>query len=82
MSFLLSCPGCGERNVDEFRFGGEVTARPEPDAAFERWAGYLYSRKNVAGVSREWWNHRYGCGRWFQALRDSTVNQVRETFWP
>ena len=82
MSFLLNCPNCGERNVGEFRFGGEVTSRPAPDASQEQWASYFYSRKNVAGVSREWWNHRFGCRKWFLALRDTRDNQVQETFWP
>jgi heterotetrameric sarcosine oxidase delta subunit len=82
MSFLLKCPNCGDRNVNEFRFGGEVTSRPAPDAGADQWVGYFYSRRNVAGVSREWWNHRFGCRKWFLALRDTTVNQVQETFWP
>ena len=82
MSFLLNCPICGERNVNEFRFGGEVTSRPSPDAGQEQWARYFYFRSNVAGVSREWWNHRFGCRKWFLALRDTIDNQVQETFWP
>jgi len=24
MAFLLNCPDCGQRNVYDFRFGGEV----------------------------------------------------------
>src|SRR5438105_4577778 len=32
MSFLIKCPHCGDRGVYEFRFGGEVKARPEPGA--------------------------------------------------
>ena len=82
MSFLLICPNCGERSVQEFRFGGEATSRPSPDASAERWASYFYFRPNAAGVQREWWNHRYGCRRWFFANRDTTTNEVRETFWP
>ena len=38
MAFLLACPNCGERNVGEFRFGGELMARPAPDATHEEWA--------------------------------------------
>jgi heterotetrameric sarcosine oxidase delta subunit len=82
MSFLLICPNCGERSVQEFRFGGEATSRPSPDASADRWASYFYFRPNAAGVQREWWNHRYGCRRWFFANRDTTINEVRETFWP
>ncbi len=82
MAFLLNCPNCGQRNVYEFRFGGEVTARPMPDAPQEDWSRYFYDRSNVAGVQREWWTHRFGCRKWFLALRDTTSNQVKETFWP
>ena len=28
MSFLLPCPNCGERDVNEFGYRGEVTTRP------------------------------------------------------
>ena len=28
MSYLLTCPNCGVREVTDFAFGGEVTARP------------------------------------------------------
>ena len=82
MSFLLNCPNCGERSVQEFRFGGEVTKRPPPDAPREQWSHYFYFRPNTAGIQQEWWNHRYGCRRGFHARRDTTTNQVQETFWP
>ena len=82
MSFLLNCPNCGDRNVNEFHFGGEVTSRPALGDSPDLWSGYFYSRSNVAGVSREWWNHRFGCRKWFLAMRDTTGNQVQETFWP
>ena len=67
MSFLLPCPRCGPRDVYEFRFGGELTRRPAPDAPAADWSAYLYTRENVSGTSREWWFHRLGCRRWFQA---------------
>ena len=68
--------------MNEFRFGGEVTSRPAPEATQEQWSSYFYFRNNVAGVSREWWNHRFGCRKWFLALRDTRDNQVQETLWP
>ena len=64
MAFLLACPNCGERSVYEFRFGGEVTPRPEPDASREKWTAYFYTRRNVAGDQREWWYHSFGCRKW------------------
>ena len=82
MSFLLVCPNCGSRNVSEFRFGGELTARPTPEAPADEWAGYFYNRRNTAGPQREWWYHSLGCRRWFVALRDTITNTVMETAWP
>lgn len=82
MSFLLRCPRCGERDVYEFRFGGEVQARPAPDAPDREWSSYRYLRDNVAGIEREWWFHSSGCRRWFQAERDTRVNGVVRTWWP
>ncbi len=82
MAFLLNCPNCGERNVYEFRFGGEVTTRPPPDASEREWTDYFYARRNVAGVQREWWYHRLGCRKWFLADRDTVTNEVSQTAWP
>ena len=82
MAFLLACPNCGERGVYEFRFGGEVTPRPAPDAPQAEWTAYSYLRRNVAGEQREWWYHSFGCRRWFVAVRDTVTNEVRETSWP
>ncbi|MDA4122468.1 MAG: sarcosine oxidase subunit delta [Thaumarchaeota archaeon] len=81
MGFLLACPNCGQRDVYEFRFGGEVHARPQFGASKKDWMDYVYRRSNTAGVENEWWYHRMGCRRWFQATRDTTNNSVLRTFW-
>ena len=82
MSFLLRCPHCGPRDVYEFRFGGEHQQRPTPGAPRDAWVSYLYLRANEAGLQREWWYHRLGCGLWFLALRDTRTNTVQETALP
>ena len=82
MAFLLRCPNCGQRSVYDFRFGGEVLSRPSPDASAQTWTGYFYYRKNEAGLQREWWYHKFGCRRWFQAERDTRDNRIERTFWP
>ena len=76
MSFLLPCPVCGARDVGEFAYGGEVTVRPGGQPSLRELTAYLYLRRNVAGVQREWWYHRLGCERWFQADRDTRTNEV------
>ncbi|MDQ3890983.1 MAG: sarcosine oxidase subunit delta [Actinomycetota bacterium] len=76
MSFLVPCPVCGPRDVNEFAYQGEVTIRPQGDPSFRELTSYLYFRRNVAGVQREWWYHRLGCETWFQAKRDTRTNEV------
>jgi sarcosine oxidase subunit delta len=82
MAFLLMCPNCGERGVHEFRFGGEVTVRPPPDASNEEHTRYFFFRRNVAGHQSEWWYHTFGCRKWFVAVRDTVTNEVDRTSWP
>jgi len=82
MSFLLACPSCGPRDVNEFRFQGEVTRRPGPEPSLRDLSDYVYFRDNVAGVQREWWYHRTGCGVWFVAERDTRTNEVLRTEIP
>ena len=77
---VLPCPNCGDRNVSEFRFGGEIASRPEAVTP-ETWAGYLYMRRNVLGVQRESWYHE-ACGCWFIAERHTGTQEVSSTyFW-
>lgn len=74
---LLECPNCGPRNAAEFRYGGELQARPTPEQSDQdRWTAYLYLRRNPMGVLREWWYHRAGCGRWFIAERHTKTHEV------
>ena len=79
MSFLLPCPNCGPRDVNEFAYAGEVTTRPAERPSRRELAAYVYFRGNVAGVQREWWFHRFGCELWFQAERDTRTNDVVRT---
>ncbi|MCH8222863.1 MAG: sarcosine oxidase subunit delta [Chloroflexi bacterium] len=79
---MLNCPNCGQRNVYDFRFGGEVLARPEPGATNDELTAYLYSRENADGPQREWWIHSLGCRKWFIAVRNTHTNEVIETAWP
>jgi len=82
MSFLLRCPNCGLRSVDDFRYSGEFHERPPGTASLKEWSDYLYARRNEAGAQKEWWYHYFGCRKWFLAVRETTTNTVLETFWP
>lgn len=71
---LIDCPYCGKRPEIEFAYGGEAhIARPADPAALsdEQWAEYLYLRSNPKGRHAERWRHVHGCGRFFNALRDT-----------
>jgi sarcosine oxidase, subunit delta len=75
---LVTCPHCGPRAEIEFRCGGEAhIARPVQPAALDdaAWADYLFYRSNVKGVHAERWLHVHGCGRWFNALRDTVSDK-------
>lgn len=78
---LLKCPNCGERNVSEFRFGGERVKRPSADEmSRETWADYLYTRRNVQGVQTEWWYHT-ACSSWFIAERHTKTQGIVGTYF-
>ena len=77
MSFTITCPVCGKRDGYEFRFGGEDKGpRPEESEiqSPEKWVMFAHMNKCVAGVQKEWWFHRDGCGSWFTIFRDTTSN--------
>lgn len=77
MSLRIPCPHCGLREAEEFRYGGEVRSRPGVDSPPEAWVDYSFLRQNVAGMQKEWWFHRLGCGQWFNLERDTVNNQIK-----
>jgi heterotetrameric sarcosine oxidase delta subunit len=82
VSYLLTCPNCGTREVTDFAFGGEISRRPRERPSLRELGAYNYFRRNVAGVQREWWYHRSGCRAWFIAERDTRDNRVLWTAVP
>lgn len=80
---LIPCPYCGECPELEFTYGGEAhIPRPvHPETATdEAWGQYLYMRSNSKGVHAERWRHTHGCGRFFNALRDTTTDHFLSTY--
>jgi len=72
VSFMITCPVCGRRNIKEFRFGGENRG-PKPfdnEATPDEWYDYTYLRTNRAEAQQEFWFHKDGCGTWFTIWRD------------
>lgn len=72
MSFQLTCPNCGLREVGEFRYGGEILDMPP---------GALTSGGNLPGKQTERWYHLFGCRRWLKVERDVRTNQVHAVSW-
>ena len=80
---LLPCPYCGSRNVSEFRYVGELSTRPDPNATnAEEWRAFLYVRANPAGWTTETWFHRAGCRQHFVVERHTVTNEVRSSRLP
>jgi sarcosine oxidase subunit delta len=80
---LIQCPYCGERPEPEFVYGGQAhIARPADPAAVGacEWASFLYLRDNTRGVHAERWRHARGCGRFFNALRDTATDHFLATY--
>jgi sarcosine oxidase subunit delta len=82
VSYLLTCPNCGTREVTDYAFGGEISRRPRERPTLRELGTYNYFRRNVAGIQREWWYHRSGCRAWFVAERDTRTNDVHWTALP
>jgi sarcosine oxidase subunit delta len=67
----------------EFRYAGEahIARPPEPaSVSDEAWAAFLYMRANPKGVHAERWRHIHGCGRFFNALRNTVSDQILATY--
>jgi len=80
---LIACPFCGPRPENEFRYAGEahILRPPDPRAANDdEWAAFLYQRSNPKGVHAERWRHIHGCGRFFNALRDTLSDEIVATY--
>lgn len=80
---LIPCPFCGPRAEPEFRCGGEspIVRPPEPEKVSDaEWADYLFNRTNVRGSGTERWHHRFGCGRWFNLVRDTVTHDITGAF--
>ena len=80
---LTTCPYCGQRPELEFSYAGEAhidrPVRPA-DLNDEDWTTYLYTRSNPKGAHAERWRHLHGCGRFFNAIRDTRSDVFLATY--
>lgn len=81
---LIQCPYCQEDRPElEFSHAGEAhIVRPSDiasidDAAFEQ---MFFLRENPKGLVYERWRHIHGCGRFFNAVRDTVSDRFLTTY--
>lgn len=74
----IPCPYCGEREVSEFRYGGDAgKQRPAHGTGSQgEWHDYYFLFDNPKGAHEEYWQHVLGCRRWFRLRRDTATNTV------
>ena len=80
---LIACPYCGDRPEIEFRHAGEAhIVRPENPALVsdDAWTEFLYFRTNPKGAHAERWRHVHGCGRFFNARRNTITDRFITTY--
>ena len=81
---LIHCPYCDEQRAEiEFAYAGEahIARPPDPSAlSDEDWSRYLFIRSNPRGRHHERWRHIHGCGRFFNAVRDTVTDTFEVTY--
>jgi sarcosine oxidase subunit delta len=76
---LITCPFCGARPELEFTYRGQAhIERPGDPSSVDdaQWTAVLYDRDNTKGALAERWRHTYGCGRFFNAVRNTFTDRV------
>ena len=80
---IINCPYCGERDQSEFSNGGEAhVKRPEnPELISDKeWSEYVFIRSNPKGIFFERWVHSHGCRKWFNAVRNTSTDEIIKTY--
>ncbi|MBX4991240.1 sarcosine oxidase subunit delta [Rhizobium binae] len=81
---LIHCPYCQEERSElEFRGAGDAhIARPTDMASIsdEEFEAYFFLRDNPKGLIFERWRHIHGCGRFFNAVRDTVSDKFIMTY--
>lgn len=74
----INCPWCGDRDIEEFVFGGDASPkRPEPDEMEQEvWLSFVFERTNPKGIYQEYWHHEKGCRHWLVAERDTATHEI------
>jgi sarcosine oxidase, subunit delta len=81
---LIHCPYCDEKRPEiEFANAGQAhVARPVDPSTYSdaEWEEFLFIRTNPRGRHHERWRHVHGCGRFFNAVRDTLTDKFETTY--
>ncbi|MEY8827505.1 sarcosine oxidase subunit delta [Sedimentitalea sp. XS_ASV28] len=81
---LIHCPYCNETLPEaEFTYAGQahIARATDPSAKSDAdWEAYLFIRENAKGPHYERWRHLHGCGRFFNAVRDTVSDKFLTTY--
>jgi len=81
---LITCPYCQEERAEiEFAHAGEAHIERPADPSLlsdAEWESFLFLRTNPAGLHFERWYHVHGCGRYFNAVRDTVSEKFVLTY--
>ena len=69
--------------MGEFTYAGEAhIARPQDPSALndDEWKNFQFIRSNSRGRHFERWRHMHGCGRFFNAVRDTVSAKFAMTY--
>lgn len=81
---LIRCPYCNQLLPElEFAYAGEAHIdRPVDPSVLsdDDWRDYLFIRNNRRGIHFERWRHVHGCGRFFNAVRDTVSDKFLLTY--
>lgn len=81
---LIHCPYCDETLPEaEFIYAGQAHVDRAADPSGESdadWEAFLFIRVNVKGPHFERWRHMHGCGRFFNAVRDTVSDKFLTTY--
>ena len=81
---LIHCPYCDETLPEaEFAYAGQahVVRADDPSSQDDdQWEAFLFMRENAKGPHYERWRHFHGCGRFFNAVRDTVSDKFLTTY--
>lgn len=72
----VTCPTCGARPFEEFRYGSVFPVTPaSTTTADDINVDQAWMMDNIDGPTLERWFHEAGCRRWFTARRDTRTDE-------